>query len=99
MNEKGAFWLEAMLTLAVIVVVFGTLLPLASKVTSKLYERKLSMHAAETAYHGTVLYRSYQLTEGRRQVDGKHFDWVIEEQSVCVFYEQGGEGLTKCINY
>lgn len=99
MNEKGSFWLESMLTLSVVVVIFGTLLPLATKVTSKLYERKLAMHAAETAYYGSILYRSYQLTEGTREIDGKYFDWVIEGQAICVVYEQSGEETAKCINY
>lgn len=97
MNEEGYSWPEAVLTLAVIMIVFYTLLPLATSMTVRLHLNKLEMYAAETALQGAIYFHAYGLIEGNRQFGGVNYHWVIEEQSVCVSYKLNEEKIVKCI--
>lgn len=98
MNEKGFSWPEAILALSVIMVVFGTLLPLASAMTARLHMKKLEMYAAETALQGAIYFNAYGSTEGNRHFEGVDFQWVIEEKSVCVSYRLSEKNITKCVH-
>ncbi|WP_124071459.1 hypothetical protein [Filibacter tadaridae] len=80
-------------------VTFGTLLPFASTMTVNLQLKKAAMVAAETAYQGAITFSAYGLTEGTRQVKDVDYDWVIDEQSVCVSYTPFGEELSKCVDF
>ena len=64
MNEGGYSWPEAILTLTIVMIIFGTLLPLASSMTSKLQMKKAQMYAAETAFQGAIYFKAYGLMEG-----------------------------------
>lgn len=57
MNEGGYSWSEAILTLMIVMTVFGTLLPLATTMTLKLQMKKSQMYAAETALQGLSILR------------------------------------------
>ncbi|WP_318615009.1 hypothetical protein [Sporosarcina sp. YIM B06819] len=98
MNEGGYSWPEAILTLAVVMVIFGTLLPLASTMTTKLQMKKLQMYAAETALQGAIYFKAYGWLEGNRQENGIDFDWTIEGQAVCVRYKIVDKAIEKCVN-
>ena len=98
MSEGGYSWPEAVLTLTIVIVIFGTLLPFSSIVTSKLQVKKAHMYAAETAYQGAIYFRAYGLMEGVRQVDGVDYDWTIDGQSVCVSYEIVEKVFNKCVH-
>ena len=63
-NENGYSWPESMLTLVIVTVIFGTLLPLYSHMSTRLELKKLGMHAADSAYHGAILYKSYGMIVG-----------------------------------
>ena len=67
--------------------------------TTMLYDKKLAMHAAETLYHGAILYNSYGINEGVLRIDGDSYEWVVKTQSICVSYKLDGEVMTKCIDY
>ena len=97
MNQKGYSWPEAILTLTIIVIVFGTLLPLATKMTSTLHYKKISMYAVETMYHGAILYKSNGKAKGKREIEGVHFDWIITDQLICVSYQPENEVIEKCL--
>ena len=98
MDEKGYSWPEAILTLAVLIVIFGTLLPLATKMTTTLYRKELTMHAAETAYQGVITYGAYGVSAGRRSYEGTDFDWEITENSICVTYLAFDKVAEKCVD-
>ena len=98
MNEGGYSWPEAILTLTIVIVIFGTLLPFASTVTMKLQMKKVDMYAAETAYQGAIYFNAYGLEEGVRQIDGVDYDWTIAGQSVCVSYKVADKVFNKCVH-
>ena len=98
MNEGGYSWPEAILTLTIVMVIFGTLLPLASTMSLKLQIKKSQMYAAETALQGAIYFKAYGLLEGVHQVDGVNYDWAIEGQSVCVSYNILNQDRRKCVH-
>ena len=97
LNEGGYSWPEAILTLMIVMVIFGTLLPFASGITFKLQMKKMQMYASETALQGAINFQAYGLIEGSRLVDGVAYDWAIEGQSVCVVYRIVDEDIRKCV--
>ena len=98
MNEGGYSWPEAVLTLTIVVVIFGTLLPLASTMTSQLQLKKARMYATETAFQGAIYFNAHDLMQGVRHVDGVDYDWMIDGQSVCVSYRVMNKDIRKCID-
>ncbi len=97
-NEKGYSWPESILSLVVVAVIFGTLLPLYSHMSEHLEMKRLSMHAAESAYHAAILYNSYGMMVGAKRIDGIIFDWSVEDKGVCVAYKLIEQEFLKCIS-
>ncbi|WP_203246922.1 hypothetical protein [Sporosarcina beigongshangi] len=97
MNEGGYSWSEAILTLTIVMVIFGSLLPLATTMTSKLQMKKMQMYAAETALQGAIYFKAHGLTAGYRQVDEVDYHWSIEGQAVCVSYHMVEQPIRKCV--
>lgn len=99
MDEKGYSWMEAMLTLTILVVIFGTLLPVATNMTAVLHNKKQSMHASEIAYQGAIIHNAYGITKGTRSFEGADFDWNVTGKSICVSYPVANKVATKCLDY
>ncbi|MFD1206374.1 MULTISPECIES: hypothetical protein [Sporosarcina] len=96
-NEKGFSWPETILSLFVIIGIFGTLLPFASKLAYQLDKKKYTMHAAELAYQSAILYETTGIVEGVRMINGINFEWIVLGQKICVTYELHGEDNERCI--
>lgn len=99
MNQSGFSWPETILTLSVLMVIFGTLLPFATNMTSQLHNKKLSMQAAETAYHAAAAYEFHSLKSGNREIDGTIYSWTTTLNEICVSYNNVVEELDKCVSY
>ena len=67
--------------------------------TSTLNNKKMAMHASETAFHGTIAYHASGKTSGTRQVDGIDYEWIVNLDTICIVYEGGNEVTTKCLAY
>ncbi len=96
MNEAGYSWPEAILTLAVMMLIFCTLLPAVFTMVSGLEGKKAEMHAKETLYQGALLHTSHGLLSGFREEGGVRFAWKAQDGMVCVSYEQKGKVETLC---
>ncbi|WP_438310730.1 hypothetical protein [Sporosarcina sp. FA9] len=99
MNEKGYSWPEAMLTLTIVLIIFGTLLPLATKTTAAIHTKKQLMRAAETAYHGSILFKAYGIDSGTHTIDDLNYNWKIGGNFVCVSYLVIDKEEEKCLDY
>ncbi|KXH87449.1 hypothetical protein [Sporosarcina sp. HYO08] len=97
MNEKGYSWPEAILTLGILVVIFGSLLPFASAMAVKLTDKKFAIYAAETALQATILWRLHGTIEGSRIMEGVQYDWAIVERGICVEYLAREKVERKCL--
>ena len=42
--------------------------------------------------------RAYGQTSGSRNVEGVHYDWEIDQGSICVNYELYEKEVFKCVN-
>lgn len=98
-NEKGYSWPESILSLVIIIVIFGTLLPFYSTMSVRLENKKKEMHAAEAAYHGAILYHSYGLMSGTVSIEKTLFNWQVNKDSICVKYQFSGKDIIKCLDY
>ena len=87
MNESGYSWPEAILTLAIMMLIFSTLLPLSFRMLSGLDDKRLEMRAKETLYQGVLLYTNYGSASGLRVEDGVEYSWTAHQHSVCVQYQ------------
>ncbi|GKV68092.1 hypothetical protein NCCP2716_05900 [Sporosarcina sp. NCCP-2716] len=96
MNESGYSWPEAILTLAVTMLIFCTLLPVVFTMVGGLEGKKAEMHAKETLYQGALLHTSYGLMSGYRDEEGGRYSWTVQAGRVCVSYERQGKGETLC---
>ena len=97
MNEGGYSWPEAVLTLAIVMIIFGSLLPVASAMAAQLHMKKAGVSAAETAFQGAVIFSAYGLTQGIRQVEEVAYQWEVKGQSICVYYRVAGMDCEKCV--
>lgn len=98
MNEKGQSWPEAMLSLVIIMVIFGSLLPLATTLTSSVTGKKSAMIAAQTTYQAAILFKSSGQATGRRIHEDLHYDWTVGDGQICVAYEIQQVANHKCVS-
>lgn len=98
-NEKGYSWPESILSLVVITVIFGTLLPFYSQMSTRLEMKKLGMHASESAYHGAILYQAYGMMTGTNLIDRTLYNWSVENDGICVTYHYIDQELVKCVAF
>lgn len=98
-NENGYSWPESILSLGIVMVIFGTLFPFYSHMSARLEMKRLEMHAVETAYHGAILHKSYGLSEGVNHIKGVSFHWSVNADSICVMYKSIETEVNRCINY
>lgn len=97
-NEKGYSWPESILSLVVITVIFGTLLPFYSHMSAHLEMKRLGMHASESAYHGAVLYNAYGIEAGTNRIEKTLYNWSVGSEGICVTYPYMERELVKCID-
>ena len=98
MNENGQSWPEAMLSLVIIMVIFGSLLPLAATLTSSVTGKKQEMIAAQTSYQAAILYKSSGQATGSRTHEDLQYDWIVSDGQICVDYEIQQIANYKCVN-
>ncbi|QTD41703.1 hypothetical protein [Sporosarcina sp. Te-1] len=96
MNDKGYSWPEALLVLLLTSVIFGTLLPFATKMAMDLAQKKQAMFAARTAYQGVILHSTYGTVSGVEDVEETQFGWMIQGMSVCVSYTSFEKDIRTC---
>ena len=57
----------------------------------------MELVAAETAYEGLKQYLAIQVTEGSRTIEQVAYHWIVDEQQVCVEFQNLQEPRQKCI--
>ncbi|MDN7240483.1 hypothetical protein QWY14_01715 [Planococcus sp. N028] len=74
-----------MLSLMMVFVLFGTLLPVLHGVHEKLQLKKERVTAYETLHEGALQMQSEKSTYGTRTVNGVAYQWQMDEY-LCVRY-------------
>ncbi|WP_102691367.1 hypothetical protein [Rummeliibacillus pycnus] len=85
-NEQGHSLPESLLTLVILLLIFGTLLPFYYHLETSLYKKKLSLHAAEAAFYVAGNIKKFQKYEGQVIIDGVKFYWEGDEHQICIQY-------------
>lgn len=75
-----------MLTIAILFMITGVLIPLMVGIRGQLEDKKRSMHAAETAYHSVFEARYSKVEDGERRIDGVVYHWKREGRRICIEY-------------
>ena len=86
LDEKGVSWAETMLSLMIIFMLFGTLMPLMQKMQQTLDDKQLRATAYETMHEAAKTIRSSGASSGRRTMNGSVFEWEFEA-GLCVHYK------------
>lgn len=64
-----------------------------------LHEKKLALHAVETAYYGAITHRAYAIGSGTRKIDGMDYDWHVVGSEICISYDHVDGVKVKCVEY
>lgn len=99
MKSDGGFsFVEQLLTIAIILFLALTIIPLTAKMRQNLHEEKLAFYASEVALNGAKLVSYYGQTEGEMAIEGFDYEWSYKEGGVCVTYMVIEQKREKCIN-
>jgi len=97
MNEYGVSLIESLLTVAIIMLIAGSLVPLHSKLNQSLYQKKTELHASEVAYQGALQVARGDSINGSIEIEGIMYNWQYENARICVSFHHTGKGHVKCI--
>ncbi|TAA70667.1 hypothetical protein [Planococcus salinarum] len=85
LGEKGISWAETMLSLMIIFMLFGTLLPLMQKMQQTLDDKQMQATAYETMHEAARTILATGSSSGRRAVNGTIYTWEFNSE-LCVSY-------------
>lgn len=97
MKESGVSLVETMLTLVIVMLITGSLIPLHSQLNRTLYNQKLELHASEVAHQGAVQVAKGQSLQGALTVEGVLYSWQFADNSICVAFQNAKKERLKCI--
>ena len=92
-NDKGFSFVETILTLSILFLLFGTLMPLTNQMMLRLAEKKVSLHIAITKNQAATSIRS-GIESGVVKLGGIDYLWEWNRPVLCVnytFYEVNHE--------
>ena len=97
-NEDGFSFAETMLTLTVVMVIFGLLLPISYRMIVMLHHQKEDVHIAYTS-HQAAIERGKGIYIGNRLVDEILYSWHWEGRVLCIEYMREENVYQSCESY
>lgn len=97
MNESGTGLVETLLTIVIIMLIAGSLVPLQSTLRQTLHHQKLQLHASEVAYQGSLQVMRGQAYSGVMHVEGVRYVWQFEDDKICVTFHDVKGNRLKCV--
>lgn len=98
MNENGYSVVETILSVVIIMLLCGTLIPISYTMKTNLHHKKLEVFAAETAYEGVKISHYQGINEGTKTIEGVAYHWSFDGQRICVTFQNSKGNRTKCID-
>lgn len=86
LDEKGLSWAETMLSLLIIFMLFGTLMPTMQKMQQTLDDKQLRTTAFETLHEAAKTIKTYGISKGERTVNDVVFSWDYDS-ALCARYK------------
>lgn len=97
-NEQGFSFVETILTVSILMLLFGTLLPISYQMMSKLNERKQDMHVSFVS-HQAAIGRAKGMFSGTRVLDNVEYNWQWQTRTLCISYLRAGNPNNSCETY
>lgn len=97
-SERGFSFLETILTVGILFLLFGTLLPISYQMMSKLNERKQDMHVAFVT-HQAAIGRTKGMFSGTRVLENVEYNWQWQTRTLCISYLRAGYPNNSCETY
>lgn len=97
LNSEGISFAETLLTVVIVFILAGTLLPFSYHLKETLYNQQLELHASETALEIAKRLQTESLKSGVKTIDEIDYHWIYDGQKICVKYRNGDEEKQKCI--
>lgn len=98
LNCKGITLVESLLTIAIILMITGTLIPLSYQMYSTLINKKMELHASITAYEAAKKILNEGSNSGVMNIESNVYRWNYEDSKICVHFTNLHGERTKCIN-
>ncbi|MFJ7666074.1 hypothetical protein ACIQXI_03140 [Lysinibacillus sp. NPDC097195] len=99
MNESGYSFVETIVAIVILMVLCTTIIPISYTMKTNLYNQKLEVIAAETAFEGLKQYRDLQQAEGVKTIEKVDYYWLFDGQRICVTFQNATELRQKCIQH
>ncbi len=98
MNTRGIAFVETLLTVVIVLIITGSLVPLSYQMRTTLQNEKLELHASETALEAAKMIKAQAINSGIVSIDQNEYHWSFDGEAICVqFHNLNGEQV-KCIN-
>lgn len=97
-NEEGFSFVETILTVSILMLLFGSLLPISYHMMSKLIEKKQEMHVAIVSNQAAIERKNGMFT-GSRVLDNVTYDWQWNSRTLCIQYLRLGVPYQSCETY
>lgn len=98
MNNKGVALVETLLTVVIVLVITGSLIPITYQLKATLYNKKLELHASETALEAAKLVKSRLAISGTNSIDQNDYQWTFDGMQICVQFNNLSGERVKCIS-
>lgn len=89
-------WAETMLSLLIIMMLFGTLLPIMQKMQGTLADKQLRLTAYETMHEAAKTIKATGVSSGRRTVNSVQFNWEYSSGLCVVYTDYKSKPVTIC---
>jgi len=97
-RNQGFSFVETILTVSILFIVFGTLLPLTNQMMLQLAEKRLAVHVAITKNQAASALQNGAIS-GVVKIDSVNYFWSWSHPSLCVSYVFFGESHESCDTY
>lgn len=77
---------ETLLSMVIVFLIAGVLIPMMIVLRTQLEDKKRSMHAAEAIYQAARQYKLSGTTSGYWRINGLDYYWKVEEAKICAEY-------------
>ncbi|MDN4493316.1 hypothetical protein [Ureibacillus aquaedulcis] len=98
MNSKGIAFVETLLTVVIVLIISGSLIPLTYQLKTTLHNEKVELHASQTALEAAKLIKSRSLSSGTKSIEHNEYQWRYDGEQICVQFNNLSGEQVKCIN-
>lgn len=98
LNHKGMSFAETCLSVFILMVLFGSLIPFSYHLKTSILYKKLDYHASEVALEAAKIVKDVGQTKGTKIIDHVQYDWEYNGGEICVTYRKIDVTERKCIS-